>query len=126
MAKKPRIPLNAEQTGLNPAFAGLSLSGLPSGPAEPVEEAAGERAAPKAGRVVLRKERAGRGGKTVIVIDEFAPHFTAADLEELARRLRGACGCGGTVKERTIEMQGDQPGRIREFLQGEGFRVAGV
>jgi translation initiation factor 1 len=60
------------------------------------------------------------------VIDEFAPHFTSADLEELARRLRGACGCGGSVQERTIEMQGDQPAKIRAFLEGEGFRVGGV
>lgn len=126
MAKKPRIPLNAEQTGLNTAFAGLELSGLPSGPAEPVQKAASEGSRPKPGRVVLRREKAGRGGKTVIVIDDFAPHFTARDLDELARRLRGACGCGGSVQERTIEMQGDQPAKIRAFLESEGFRVAGV
>jgi translation initiation factor 1 len=125
MAKKPRIPLNAEQTGLNAAFAGLELSGLPKGPAKPVEPPAA-KAGPKPGRVVLRREKAGRGGKTVVVIDDFAPHFTTAALEELARKLRGACGCGGTVTERAIEMQGDQPARIRTFLEGEGFRVAGV
>jgi translation initiation factor 1 (eIF-1/SUI1) len=36
------------------------------------------------------------------------------------------CGCGGTTRERAIEIQGDQPGRIRELLEQEGFRVAGV
>lgn len=123
-AKRQRIPLNPEQPGLNSAFSGLDLAGLPPGPAvEPATPAAPTRSP---GRVVLRKETAGRGGKTVIVIDGFATHFSAADLDQLARRLRSACGGGGTVKERTIEIQGDQAGRIRELLQGEGFQVAGV
>jgi translation initiation factor 1 (eIF-1/SUI1) len=30
------------------------------------------------------------------------------------------------VKDRTIEIQGDQPDKIRALLEAEGFRVAGV
>jgi translation initiation factor 1 len=124
-SKQPRIPLNPGQAGLNSAFAGLSLSGLPEGPAEP-PAAAASSGAPKPGRVVLRRETSGRGGKTVIVVDDFAAHFTGEDLEALARKLQRTCGCGGSVKGRTIELQGDQPGKIRAALETDGFRVAGV
>ena len=80
----------------------------------------------KMGRVVLQRETAKRGGKTVIVIKDFATHLPQSVIETVARRLRSACGCGGTVKEKRIEIQGDQAARIRAVLEAEGFEVAGV
>lgn len=100
----------------NNPFAALSSEGLRPGPDVVV----------KLGRVVLRREKAHRGGRTVIVVDDFAPQVSGAKIEELASRLKKACGCGGTVKERTIEVQGDQPSKIRALLEAEGFQVAGV
>ena len=78
------------------------------------------------GRVVLQRETAQRGGKTVIVIRDFATHLPRSVIETVARRLRSACGCGGTVKDKRIEIQGDQAARIRAVLEAEGFDVAGV
>ena len=78
------------------------------------------------GRVVLRKEKAHRGGKTVIVVDDFSDHLTNELIESVAKKLRSACGCGGTVRNRTIEVQGDQAGRVRAFLERKGFTVGGV
>ncbi|MFH1067924.1 MAG: translation initiation factor [bacterium] len=78
------------------------------------------------GRVVLRRETAHRGGKTVVVVSAFAPEIHQNEIEKLARELRKHCGCGGAVKEREIEIQGDQPIRVREFLTTAGFQVAGV
>jgi translation initiation factor 1 len=100
-------------------FAALSSEGLPPGPETPQRQK-------QAGRVVLRRETAHRGGKTVIVVDQLPTHLPVARIEELARQLRKACGCGGTVKGRTIEIQGNQPARIRSVLESEGFEVAGV
>jgi translation initiation factor 1 len=67
----------------------------------------------KLGRVVLRRETAHRGGKTVIVVDQFATHLPLSLIETIARRIRVSCGCGGSIKGRTIELQGDQPARVR-------------
>jgi len=78
------------------------------------------------GRVVLRKETAHRGGKTVIVVDDFATHLPPSVIESVAKKLRAACGCGGTVRGRAVEIQGDQPARIRAILEAEGFQVAGI
>ena len=117
----PSAPLG----GLGDALAGVDLGALPQGdPAPPpVEKPAGVW---KPGRVVLRRERAHRGGKTVIVVDDFATHLPLAFIERVAAKLRGACGCGGTLKGRAVEIQGDQPEKIRALLETEGFVVAGV
>ena len=80
----------------------------------------------KLGRVVLRKETAHRGGKSVIIVDDFAAHIGLGTIEDLLKKLRKACGCGGAIKDRSIELQGDQPEKIRALLQSEGFRVAGI
>ena len=112
--------------GMGAAFAGLDVpvrEGAPTAePAAPVKE---ERLW-KMGRVVLRKEKAHRGGKTVIVVDDFATHLPVSVIEATAKKLRAGCGCGGTVKDRTIEVQGDQAGKVRAILEAEGFQVAGV
>jgi translation initiation factor 1 len=75
---------------------------------------------------VLRRETAHRGGKTVLVVDGFGEQHASADIEALAKRLRAACGCGGTVRERAMELQGDFSGKVRQLLEAEGFSVAGV
>ena len=122
---KKRIDTQSAQTPLGSVpdvFGGLDL---PPGPTMPVPENL-PVAAWKMGRVVLRRERAHRGGKTVIVVDDFATHLPLSVIESVARRVRAVCGCGGTVKDRRIEVQGDQPAKIRAALEAEGFQVAGV
>ncbi len=126
--KQNRIPVNPQQhglAGLGQALSGLDTAALPPAPPTPI--AASAPAKPKKlGRVVLRRETAHRGGRTVIVIHDFPPSLTMGALDDLARDLRHAIGTGGTVRERTIEMQGDQAGKIRAFLEKAGFHVAGV
>jgi translation initiation factor 1 len=128
MAKKPKLDLSPTGAALHNPFAALTATGLPDGPAPP-PPASGEPKLPrpsKYGRVVLRREKAHRGGKTVIVVHEFAPNIGHAYIEALAGKLKSACACGGTKRDRTIEIQGDQPARIRALLEQEGFQVAGV
>lgn len=126
MRPEPKKRIDTRATGqprprLNAAFAGLDLPNLPAGgeaaPAEPLW---------KLGRVVLRRETAHRGGKIVIVVHDFATHLPQSVIETVAKKLRQACGCGGTVRDRTIEIQGDQPAKVRAALEAEGFQVAGV
>ena len=121
---RQRIDTSGKQSALQSPFAGLELEGLPEGPANPPEEKTDHPR--KKGRVVLRREKARRGGKTVVVVYDFEPQITDAAIETLARQARQACGCGGTVRGREIELQGDNPPQIRSFLESAGFRVSGV
>ena len=126
MARKDKIIERPDELlQLNNPFADLQIDSLPPGEIEePSVAVPGPKR--KRGRVVLRREKAHRGGKCVIVIHDFAATISTHEIEELARKLRNLCGCGGTIRERSIELQGDQPARIRAFLEEEGFRVAGV
>ena len=126
--EKKRLDTNAAQSpraGLNAAFSRLDLAGLPAGP-EPAPAAESPQTVWKMGRVILRRETARRGGKSVIVIHDFATHLPVSVIETIAKKIRADCGCGGAVKGRTIEIQGDQPAKIRAVLETEGFQVAGV
>ena len=130
MRPEPKKPIDTHaaespRAGLNAAFANLNVPNLPAGPASERVPDAPQRVW-KMGRVVLRKETARRGGKTVIVVDDFATHLPVSVIETIGKKLRQTCGCGGTVKGRTVEIQMDQPGRIRAVLEAEGFEVAGI
>ena len=46
-------------------------------------------------------------------------------LKSLAGELKRACGAGGTVVERGVEIQGDVRERVRPLLQGKGWTVKG-
>src|SRR3954469_9986395 len=98
MAKKQKLDLTPTGAGLSNPFAALDVAGLPAGSATPAPAQAEAAAVPKPskyGRVVLRREKAHRGGKTVIVIHDFAPHIGGRFIQELAGKLKGARGCGG-------------------------------
>ena len=78
---------------------------------------------PPAGDGVVRvsRESKGRGGKTVTLVRGLA--LDDAALTALGKRLRSACGTGGTVKDGVVEVQGDHAERVVALLQAEGFVV---
>jgi translation initiation factor 1 len=71
------------------------------------------------GVVRVSRESKGRGGKTVTVVRGLP--LDAGALAALGKRLRTACGSGGTVKDGVLEVQGDHAQRVIELLQAEGF-----
>ncbi|MDQ3488485.1 MAG: stress response translation initiation inhibitor YciH [Acidobacteriota bacterium] len=82
-------------------------------------------AAPIPPRLVakLRIEKAGRGGKTVTVVDGLPQND--AFLKELLQELKRACGCGGAVRDGGVELQGDLRDRVRAYLTKQGHGVKG-
>ena len=125
--KKGKIDFSGQAPQASNAFANLNVAGLPPGPATPPPvDAASPQRLWKMGKVTLQRETAHRGGKTVIVIKDFASHLPLSVIETIAKRVRSACGCGGTMKDKRIEIQGDQVARIRAVLEAEGFQVGGL
>lgn len=91
---------------------------LPKGPEREVPAAAAEtRPDPFAGKIVVAKSRKGRGGKTVTTVTGIG-----GPLEELARDLKHALGCGAVVEDRAIVVQGEQEERVKAFLEKRGAR----
>ncbi len=52
------------------------------------------------GRLILRREKKDRGGKTVVVISGFAelPGANSVMIADLAKELKGKLGCGGSFE----------------------------
>lgn len=115
--------------GQNP-FGALSGLDLPAGnrPAEPevgkpLAQASSANTLPQKnrGRVDIKRSTAGRGGKTVTVVNGFLG-IGLPEKEKLAKKMRNVCGCGGTVKDGQIEIQGDKREQIAAILTDAGFR----
>ncbi len=73
-------------------------------------------------RVTL--ERKGRGGKTVTVASGFS--LNEAALQDLVTELKKACGSGGTMKDETIEIQGDHRIKLMAELDRRGYKTKRV
>jgi len=61
--------------------------------------------APAKRRTIVRLDRKGRGGKSVTVIEGL--QLSGEDSEKLLKLLKAKLGTGGTVKNATLEIQGD-------------------
>lgn len=127
---KDKVPTDGGGGLAQNPFGALSSLGLPAGaPAAPSKPPASpasgvsEPAPPQKnrGRVEVRRETGNRGGKTVTVVSAFVG-IGLPEKEQLAKKMRAACGCGGTVKDGQIEIQGDQRETVARILTEAGFR----
>ncbi len=81
-----------------------------------------QQAAPAGDGIVrVSSETKGRAGKGVTLVKGLA--LDPAALTQTARQLKAACGCGGTVKDGVIEIQGDHVERVIERLKQAGWTV---
>ena len=63
----------------------------------------------------------GRRGKAVTVVRGLA--LEQAEMADLARALKTACGVGGTLKDGVIELQGEHVERVLAELAARGLRA---
>ena len=78
-----------------------------------------ETLVPKEQTLKVRFETKHRGGKTVTLIDNFIGK--EQDLEELGKKLKNFCGTGGSTKDGEIIIQGDQRGKVLQWLLKNGY-----
>lgn len=72
----------------------------------------------RAGKIVLRREKKGHGGKTVTVVSGL--EMPAIELEHLAKAMRKGLGCGSTVEQGAVMLQGDIQQRAQTWLREHG------
>jgi translation initiation factor 1 len=125
---KDKIGTDGGQSlGQNPfgALGGLALPakpvGAPPAPASAQPLTGDAKPAKNRGRVEVLRMTAGRGGKTVTVARAFVG-IGLPEKELLAKKMQKACGCGGTVKDGQIEVQGDKREEVARILTEAGFR----
>jgi len=69
----------------------------------------------------VRRETKGRGGKTVTTISGVP--LAEEPLRDLAGALKKRCGCGGSLKDGVIEIQGDHVELLLAELLKRGFKA---
>ena len=125
MSDSKRIPTDGGPSLTHNPFAALSIEGLPAAAETPapqfVPQVLGKPAKKNRGRVDVLRVTAGRGGKTVTVVKNFAG-IGLPEKEKLAKAMQRACGTGGTVKDGQIEIQGDQREAVARILTEANFR----
>lgn len=73
------------------------------------------------GIVRIQRQTSGRKGKGVCLISGLDLDDVA--LDKLAAELKKKCGCGGSVKEGVIEIQGDKRDLLKQLLEEKSFKV---
>lgn len=73
------------------------------------------------GVIRIQRQTSGRKGKGVCVIT--GVDLPDAELSKLVAELKKKCGCGGTLKDGVIEIQGDKRDLIKQLLEAKGMKV---
>lgn len=73
------------------------------------------------GIVRIQRQTSGRKGKGVCLITGI--DASDEEIARLAAELKKKCGCGGSVKDGVIEIQGDKRDLIKSLLEAKGMKV---
>ena len=111
---KNGIVWNSDQGWVNGASAGTSPK--KSKKSQPKKTDTGF---PNDGVTRVRREKGGRGGKTVTVL--YGLPGSSDESTQLFKELKKLCGCGGTFKQGRIEIQGDHRDKILQILRDKNI-----
>ena len=97
---------------------GIVYSTNPDHEYETDQEPEADTVSPAQQQLKIWLDRKG-GGKIVTVVRGFIG--TDADLADLGKQLKNACGTGGTVKDGEIQFQGDHRDKLLTYLTGKKY-----
>ena len=85
---------------------------------KPAKNVSTELKEPNKHQLHFAKEK--RRGKVVTIVKPF--YLAKSDLQILVKTLKKKLGTGGTVKEESLEFQGDIPEPLHKHLEALGYR----
>ena len=121
-------PVKAGKDFGNSPFSALDLTGLPealpavpesSGKTKQVKE---EERIGRGERLEVRREKSGRGGKTVTTVAGFPARINMPMRASLLKRMKTKLGTGGTWDGDCMELQGDKRQEVVSWLSALGFK----
>ena len=101
---------------------GMVYSTNPDFKFETQEEEEVQTLDPKDQKLIVALDKKGRAGKQVTVVNGFVG--SADDLESLGKTLKTKCGVGGSVKDGSVLIRGDQRDKIVTILNNLGYTRA--
>ena len=73
------------------------------------------------GPAKMRLETNGRGGKAVTVL--FNLPLDEAEAKAFLKTMQGAFGCGGAMKDNTLELRGDVRTKVEAFFAAKSLKI---
>jgi translation initiation factor 1 len=86
---------------------------------KPVGKVVHTSLSPSQQKVTVRLDRKGRGGKSVTVIEGL--QMPQKEREALLKQLKSKLGTGGTLKDTSLEIQGDHCDALMAALEKLGY-----
>ena len=118
--------MSAEDENLaDSPFSFLNAQGLPGAPPQNIQakeiKIKKDVCLGRGERLEIRREKSGRGGKTVTTIQGFPTHLGPAQKAKTLKTLKTTLGTGGTWNKNTMELQGDRRDDVYHWLKQAGF-----
>ncbi|MFL2938554.1 MAG: translation initiation factor [Opitutales bacterium] len=125
---KERVETEGKDEFVSSPFSSLSLGGLPEAPSgaslseKKERKLATGKTLGSGERLEVRREKSGRGGKTVTTVRGFPSHLGLDQKTQLLKRMKTSLGTGGTWNQATMELQGDRRNEVMGWFQAIGFK----
>ena len=129
MAKKNKVPASQSKDLINLLGSAFDSSDIAKVLVSPNKSVSRDQSQDKQKKkkatysIRARLLKSGRGINPVTEIYDWPTHLSERDLKTLLRRLKKELSVGGTLKSKTIELQGDQLERASKLLANENFKL---
>jgi len=104
-----RTPLSSDSAALAPTSTSTPQSSELSAPTELPYSISKT----KKGSLPIRLESRNKGKKVTVIFN------VSGDAKELLKELKHAAGCGGVIRDDTVELQGERVDMVEKFLKNK-------